>query len=82
MIELVWGFVGAIFGAGGVYVSMKMKIAKAQADVNGLGAKVRAVESRAERRWKHMIATQIETSTDLDEAKLHAKLLREDAWRD
>ena len=82
MIELIWGFVGAIFGAGGVYVSMKMKIAKAQTDVNGLGAKVRAVESRAERRWKHMIATQIETSIDLDEAKLHAKLLREDAWRD
>jgi hypothetical protein len=82
VIEFAWAFVGAVFGAGAAYATMRLKIQKAQTDVNGLGSKVRQDEGRAERRWKHMIATQIETSATLDEAKLHAKLLREDAWRD
>jgi hypothetical protein len=51
-------------------------------DINGIGIGMRSERGRAERRWKHMIATQIETSADLEEAKQHAKLLREDAWRD
>jgi hypothetical protein len=51
-------------------------------DLDGLGGKIRGDEGRAERRWKHMIATQIETSQTLREAREHAKLLREDAWRD
>ncbi len=56
-------------------------VAKAQRDVNGVGDAVRSDRGTSERRWKHMIATQIETSATLEEAKIHAKLLREDAWR-
>lgn len=73
---------GAVFGAGMVYATMVNRIAKAQTDVNRVAGIGRDNERKAERRWKHMIATQIETSTDLEEAKQHAKLLREDAWRD
>jgi hypothetical protein len=50
-------------------------------DLNGLGIAMRANKAQAERRWLHMIAAQIETSENLDEAKQHAKLLREEAWR-
>ena len=93
MIGFLWAFLGAVFGAGGAYATMRLEQAKEREerqredaairkDLNGIGFKVRQDEGRAERRWKHMIATQIETSADLDEAKLHAKLLREDAWRD
>jgi hypothetical protein len=82
MIGFVWAFLGAVFGAGVAYNSMKTKIAKAQSDVNNIGGIARTNERRAERRWKHQIATAIETSASLDEAKIHAKLLREDAWRD
>jgi hypothetical protein len=81
-LSLLGAAAGGIFGAGVAWATMRQRLNKTAADVNGLGAKLRAIESRAERRWKHMIATQIETSADLDEAKLHAKLLREDAWRD
>jgi hypothetical protein len=49
-------------------------------DLNGIAANLRQEKDTAERRWKHMIATAIETSRNLQEAKLHAKLLREDAW--
>jgi len=93
MIAIVWAFLGAVFGAGAAYATMRADAAKEREnreredlairkDLNGLGAKIRQDEGRAERRWKHMIATQIETSADLKEAKSHAKLLREDAWRD
>jgi hypothetical protein len=51
-------------------------------DVNGIGSNQRSAEGKAERRWKHAIATAIETSATLDEAKMHAKLLKEDAWSD
>ena len=66
------------FFLGVAYMAMRRLLR----DVNGIGIAMRADRGRAERRWKHMIATQIETSADLDEAKQHAKLLREDAWRD
>lgn len=93
MIGFLWAFIGAVFGAGGAYATMRADAAKEREnreredfqirkDLNGLGAKMRQDEGRAERRWKHMIATQIETSLTLREAKIHAKLLREDAWRD
>jgi hypothetical protein len=93
MIGFVWAVLGAVFGAGAAYARMRADAIKEREnrerddmairkDLNGLGAKIRQDEGRAERRWKHMIATQIETSANLREAKLHAKLLREDAWRD
>jgi len=66
------------FFAGTLYAFLK----QVRKDVNGIGIGMRSEKGRAERRWKHMIATQIETSQTLEEAKLHAKLLREDAWRD
>ena len=81
MIGLVWGFIGAVFGAGGAMMAQRLKIQKAQADVNNIGGIVRANDRKNERRWLHMIATQIETATTLDEAKHYATLLREDAWR-
>ena len=71
-------WIGAIFFAGILYAMFR----QLRRDVNGIGSKMRNDEGRAERRWKHMIATQIETSATLEEAKQHAKLLREDAWRD
>jgi hypothetical protein len=80
--EFVWGLLGAVFGAGVASATWRLKIAKAQADVNNIGAIARANDRKQERRWKHMIATQIETSFTLETAKQFAKLLREDAWRD
>jgi hypothetical protein len=82
VIGFVWAFLGAVFGAGAAWATVKAKIAKAQTDVNNIGAIARANDRKQERRWKHMIATQIDTSPTLKEAKEHAKLLREDAWRD
>jgi hypothetical protein len=82
VIGFLWALLGAVFGAGVAWGAAKQKMAKQAADLNGIGRRMREDEGRAERRWKHMIATQIETSTTLDEAKEHAKLLREDAWRD
>jgi hypothetical protein len=93
MIGFLWAVIGAVFGAGVAYATMRNDAAKEREnreredlqirkDLNGLGMKMRQDESRAERRWKHMIATQIETSATMGEAKIHAKLLREDAWRD
>jgi hypothetical protein len=93
ILEFVWGVLGAVFGAGVAYATVRADISKGREaqerenalfrkDLNGLGSKIRQDEGRAERRWKHMIATQIETSANLAEAKKHATLLREDAWRD
>lgn len=82
MIAFVWGLLGAVFGAGVAYATMRLKIAKAQADVNNIGGIARSNDRKQERRWKHMIATQIETAGTLEEARQFAKLLREDAWRD
>jgi hypothetical protein len=39
VIEVLWGFFGAVFGAGVAYGAMRQKIAKAAADINGLGKK-------------------------------------------
>jgi hypothetical protein len=39
MIGFLWAFLGAVFGAGGALATQRIKIAKAQADVNGLGRK-------------------------------------------
>jgi hypothetical protein len=55
---------------------------KAKEQADGIGRKCREIETRQERRWKHQIATAVETSSSLEEAKQYAKLLREDAWRD
>ena len=65
-----------IFGAGGAWVGVKAQIEKIRGDVNGLGAKIREQDNRAERRWRHYIATQIETAGTLEEARQYAELLR------
>jgi hypothetical protein len=59
---------------------MQFKVAKAQTDVNRIGGIMRDNDEKAERRWLHQIATAIETSATLEEAKIHARQLREDAW--
>lgn len=82
MKDLLATLAAALFGAGVVYATMLNRIAKAQADVNNVARIGRDNEHKAERRWKHMIVTQIETSSTLEEAKQYARLLREDAWRD
>lgn len=82
MIGFLWAFLGAVFGAGAAWATMGAKVQKAQTDVHNIGGIIRANDRKAERRWKHQIATAIETSSSLEEAKQHAKLLREDAWRD
>lgn len=82
MIGFLWAFIGAVFGAGGAWATMKGKVEKAQSDVNNIGGIARANAQKQERRWKHMIAAQIETAATLDEAREYAKLLKEDAWRD
>jgi hypothetical protein len=51
-------------------------------DVNGLGRRQRDNESRAERRWKHEIADQVEELEPKEKAKRLAHRIREDAWRD
>jgi hypothetical protein len=70
-----------VFGTGLFVATMRNDTAKAKQDVNNLGKLRQESDSQNQRRWLHMIATQIETAATLDEAKLHAKLLREDAWR-
>lgn len=82
MITAIIWVIGVVFGAGVSWAVLQAKVNKAQVDVNRVAQIGRDNERRAERRWKHQIATAIETSGTLDEAKVHAKLLREDAWRD
>jgi len=57
-------------------------VTQTRRDLNGIGKKQRDNEFKAERRWKHQIATAIENARNLDEAKIIAALLRQDAWRD
>lgn len=38
-MEILWGFLGAVFGAGVAYGAMRQKMAKMAADINGLGKK-------------------------------------------
>jgi hypothetical protein len=73
---------GVVWRAARVETKIREAQAQSKKDVDGLGKKARDIESRQERRWKHMIATQIETAQDIDDARQFAKLLREDAWRD
>jgi hypothetical protein len=73
---------GIIYRAARIETKIRETQIQTKKDLDGIGSKIRNDEGRAERRWKHMIATQIETSDTLEKAKQHAKLLREDAWRD
>ena len=74
--------VSVVWRAARVETRIREAQAQTKKDVDGIGKKVYENDKRAERRWKHMIATQIETAKDLDDARQFAKLLREDAWRD
>lgn len=79
--SLEW-LAAVVFAAAVFYATVNLKLKSLKSQIDGVGKLTRDNQARAERRWKHMIATQIETSNDLEEAKQHAKLLREDAWRD
>jgi hypothetical protein len=81
VIGFIWALLGAVFGAGIVYGTMQLKIKKAQTDVNNIGKIGKENDAKQERRWKHMIANQIEELEPKDKAIRIAKLLREDAWR-
>jgi hypothetical protein len=81
VIGFVWAFVGAVFGAGVAWATMKADVKKAQTDVNRVADLGRANDGKAERRWKHMIANFIEELEPKDKSARIAKLLREDAWR-
>ena len=92
-VQFAFTVLGAVFAASVVYATMRADIrndreaqqrenAQLRKDLNGIGAKIRQDEGRAERRWKHMIATQIETSSTTAAARKYGALLREDAWRD
>jgi hypothetical protein len=74
--------VSVVWRAARVETRIREAQAQSKKDLDGLGKKTRDIESRQERRWKHMIATQIETAKDLEHARKFARLLREDAWRD
>lgn len=71
---------GIIFGAGGFYVSVLYKLAKNQGDLTGVANLSRGIDKKVDRNYLHMIATSIDASHTLDEARLYAKLLREAAW--
>lgn len=49
---------------------------------DGIGNLYRRLDSKQERRWKHLIAMQIESADTAEQRQKIAKLLREDAWRD
>lgn len=51
-------------------------------DVNGLGKRQRDSEGRAERRWKHQIASEVEELEPKEKSARLARRIREDAWRD
>lgn len=82
IFQFVVALGGAVFGAGVIYATMRNSIVKAQTDVNRIGGIVRENERKAERRWKHLLAAQIEHAATLEEAKGYAELLRQDAYRD
>lgn len=81
ILVFAWAAIGAVFGAGVVYATMRLKIQKAQSDVNNVAGVGRENERKAERRWKHMIANEIEELEPKEKAGRVARLLREDAWR-
>ena len=67
----------------GVYVGVAyMFLRQLNKDVNGLGKLHRSSESRAERRWKHQIASEVEELEPKEKAARLAHRIREDAWRD
>lgn len=66
------------FAAGIVYALFRQM----RKDVNGIGMAMRSDRAKAERRWKHDIANDIEELRPREQAARLAKRLREDAWRD
>lgn len=91
--QFAWVVAAAVFGAGVAYATMRSQIAREpevraaedlaiRKDLNGIGAKMRADEGRAERRWKQTVAALNDIAkTQADKQKI-SQLLREDAWRD
>lgn len=79
--ETLLTLIGVLFGAGTAYGLMQGKIEKVRGDANNIGKIMRDNERRAERRWLLGIASLIDTSTTLEEAKVHAKLLKEESWK-
>ncbi len=59
--------------------------ARAKEWSDGLGKLCRAIDGKQERRWKHLLAAEIEISAtrgDAEAVKRLADLLRHDAYRD
>ena len=82
MTSETWAILGAIFGAGGAWTAQRFKIAKAQTDVNRIGGIARENDKKAERRWKHQLADEIEDLEPKDRSKRIADRIRQDAYRD
>lgn len=78
----IWAILGAVFGAGGAWATMRAQIAKARSDVNGIGINLRRLDRRIERRNKQLIAALIDRAQSLEEAKKFAAVLREDSWEE
>lgn len=53
-----------------------------KSQVDGVGKKARDIEAKAQRRWLHMVYTQIVTAKDLEDAKQIAEQLRQEAYRE
>lgn len=79
--QLLWMILGAVFGAGVVYTTVRLTIAKTQSDVSNVARIGRDHYLQQEQRWKHMIANDIEKLEPKADAHRVANLLREDAWR-
>lgn len=81
LFQFALALVGAIFGAGIIYATMRGEIRKAQHDVNRIGGIGRENEQKAERRWLFEIADSVEEAEDEKKRTRLAARIRNEAFR-
>ncbi len=82
VFQFALGLVGAIFGAGVAWTTMRLRITKAQTDVNNIGAIGRKNEARQERRWLFQIADSVEEAETVEQRARLAARIRHEAYRE
>jgi hypothetical protein len=71
----------AAFSAGATYAALQARMRKNAADIRGVADSMRANARVEERRWKLMIASQVEQLEPHDRAARIARWLSDDAGR-
>jgi hypothetical protein len=81
LFQFALALVGAIFGAGIAYATMKGAIHKAQSDVNKIGGLSRDNVAVQDRRWLFEIADAAEEADTIEKRTRLAARIRNEAFR-